>query len=259
MMKFSIVTITLNSERYLDKTIRSVLSQDYPDMEYILIDGGSTDGTLDLIRAYAGRDSRIRWTSEADQGIADAMNKGIRLATGDVISHLHSDDYYATTHVLSRVAAQFDQHPEALWLTGGEYIVDEQGNTLQEIKVRRYSYRKLVRCNFILHPATFVRKEGFRRGGLFDIKKRYAMDYDLWLRLGKLGAPITVDRPLACFRLHAGSLSSAETEKAFDEALQIRKALLKKQPVRFFFHYLYYLVKRRRNSNSVRRLPRGIR
>lgn len=256
-MKISVITVTLNSKRYLDETIRSVLSQDYPDMEYILIDGGSTDGTLDLIRDHAGRDSRIRWISEPDQGIADAMNKGIRLAAGDVIAHLHSDDYYAAADVLSHVAAEFNRHPEALWLTGGEHIVDERGETLREIKVRRYSYRKLVRCNLILHPATFVRKEGFGRGGLFDNKKRYAMDYDLWLRLGRLGAPVTVDRPLACFRLHAGSLSSAETEKAFDEALQIRKELLKNQPVRFFFHYLYYLVKRRRNRNSVRSLQRG--
>jgi glycosyltransferase involved in cell wall biosynthesis len=254
MMKFSIVTVTLNSSRYLDETIRSVLSQDYPDFEYIIIDGGSTDGTLDIIMGHAAMDSRVRWISEPDGGISDAMNKGIRLATGDVIAHIHSDDYYAGSDVFSCVAAAFGKNPKALWLTGGEYVVDKQGEILQEIKVRRYSYRKLVRCNFILHPATFVRSDGLRRAGLFDTGRRYAMDYDLWLRLGALGAPVAVDRPLACFRLHEGSVSTAQTERAFAEALEIRRELMKGKPVRFFFHYLYYMLKRGRNSRLTRRL-----
>jgi len=253
-MKFSIITITRNSSRYLEQTVRSVLSQEYPDLEYILVDGGSTDGTLDLIRRYAAEDSRIRWISEPDRGISDAMNKGIGLATGEIIAHLHSDDRYPAADVLSRVAAAFRQHPDALWLTGGEYIVDEEGAILREIRVRRYSYRKLVRSNFILHPATFVRSEGFRRAGVFDSTRTHAMDYDLWLRLGILGDPLVVDAPLACFRLHEGSLSTAEAEKAFDEALAIRKNLMRGQPVRFFFHYLYYLLKRGRNRRAVRRM-----
>jgi glycosyltransferase involved in cell wall biosynthesis len=253
-MKFSIITITMNSREYLDETISSVLSQEYRNLEYIIVDGGSSDGTLDTIKEYARKDVRIRWISEPDQGIADAMNKGVLLATGDVIAHLHSDDRYVDASVLSRVATEFARHPEALWLTGGEHVIDQHGRIIQQIKVRRYSYRKLVRCNFILHPATFVRSAGFQRAGLFNITRKYAMDYDLWLRLGTLGKPIPVDAPLACFRLHGGSLSSSETEKAFDEALDIRKELMKGQPIRFFFHYLYYLAKKQRNRTSVRKL-----
>jgi len=256
-LKLSIITITRNSERYLRETIESVISQDYQDIEYIIIDGESTDGTLDIIKGYAAMDGRIRWISEPDRGISDAMNKGIRLAAGDVVAHIHSDDYYAGNDVFSSVATAFRVHPEALWLTGGEYVVDERGVILREIRVRRYGYRKLIRCNFILHPATFVRSEGFRRAGLFDVDRSYAMDYDLWLRLGALGAPIAVDRPLACFRLHEGSVSSAQTERAFDEALEIRRELMKEEPLSFFFHYLYYLMKRGRNSNSTRHLRRG--
>jgi glycosyltransferase involved in cell wall biosynthesis len=256
-MKFSVITITRNSEQFLEETMESVLSQDCPDLEYILVDGGSTDGTLDLIRLYAARDRRIRWVSEPDAGISDAMNKGIRMARGDVIAHLHSDDRYPAPDVLSRVSAAFNGHPDALWLTGGQYIIDDQGSILQEIRVRPYSYRKLVRCNCILHPATFVRREGFRRAGLFDVSRKYAMDYDLWLRLGALGDPLLIDAPLASFRLHEGSLSTVETEKAFDEALAVRKELMRNQPVIFFFHHLYYLLKKRRNSASVRRVRRG--
>jgi glycosyltransferase involved in cell wall biosynthesis len=255
--KLSIITITRNSERYLRETIDSVISQDYPDIEYIIVDGGSTDGTLDIIRDFAAMDRRIRWISEPDEGISDAMNKGIGLATGDVVAHIHSDDYYAGSDVFSSVATAFRQNPEALWLTGGEYIVDERGAQIREIRVRRYGYRKLVRCNFILHPATFVRMEGFRAAGLFDLRRSYAMDYDLWLRLGLLGAPLRVDRPLACFRLHGGSVSSAQSKLAFDEALEIRKELMKGEPLRFFFHYLYYLLKRGRNNRSTRHLRIG--
>jgi len=256
-LKLSIITITRNSERYLRETIDSVISQDYPAFEYIIVDGGSTDGTLDIIRDSAAMDRRIRWISEPDEGISDAMNKGIRLATGDVVAHIHSDDYYAGSDVFSFVAAEFIQNPEAIWLTGGEYVVDEGGVQLREIRVRRYGYRKLVRCNFILHPATFVRMEGFRAAGLFDLRRSYAMDYDLWLRLGSQGAPVRVDRPLACFRLHGGSVSSVQSERAFDEALAIRRELMKGEPLRFFFHYLYYLLKRGRNNRSTRHLRSG--
>jgi glycosyltransferase involved in cell wall biosynthesis len=253
-MKFSIITITLNSREYLDETITSVLSQDYRNLEYIIVDGGSTDSTLEIIRKYAGKDQRIRWISEPDQGIADAMNKGVLLATGDVIAHLHSDDRYADASVLSRVAIEFASNPAALWLTGGEQIVDDAGKSLREIRVRSYSYRKLIRSNFILHAATFIRRTAFLEAGGFAVNRKYAMDYDLWLRLGALGAPITVDKPLACFRFHGGSLSTAETEKAFAEELAIRRDFLRGRPVRFFFHYLYYLVKKRRNKMFVQRL-----
>jgi len=249
-MKFSIITATLDSERFLEETVRSVLSQDYPDFEYILVDGGSSDGTVEIIKDYAAIDGRLRWISEPDRGIADAMNKGIRMAKGEVVAHIHSDDFYAANGVFSDVAAAFAAHPDALWLTGGVYEVDEEGAILREIKVRRYGYRKLIRCNFILHPATFVKSEGFRRAGLFDERRRYAMDYDLWLRLGTLSVPVTIDKPLASFRLHGGSLSTVETEKAFDEALDIRRELMKGEQLRFFLHYLYYLLKRGRNARA---------
>ncbi|RQW82095.1 MAG: glycosyltransferase [Geobacter sp.] len=253
-MKFSIITITLNSRKYLEETLTSVLSQDYQNLEYIFVDGGSTDGTLEIIKKHSENDPRIRWSSEPDRGISDAMNKGVAMATGNVIAHLHSDDSYSDTGVLSFVADQFSSRPDALWLTGGEQIVDETGKVLREIPVRSYSYRKLIRSNFILHAATFVRRTSFHEAGGFSVSRKYAMDYDLWLRLGALGSPITVDKILACFRFHGGSLSTAETEKAFAEELAIRKDFLCGRPVRFFFHYLYYLVKKRRNRMFVQRL-----
>lgn len=255
-MKFSIITITYNSEKYLREAIQSVLSQVYPDLEYIIVDGGSTDGTLDIVREYAAVDSRIRWVSGPDRGIADAMNKGVALATGDVIVHLHSDDYYPHPEVIAVAEAGFVRRPDSMWLTGGAYLVDASGNMLQEIHVRNYSYLKLVRSNCIIHPATFIRRSAFNLVGGFDISLKYAMDYDLWLRLGKLEDPLAVDRPMACFRVHQGGLSSSESKKAFVEELAIRKNYFAGRPIRFFFHQLYFLVKQVRHRLVNQQLMR---
>lgn len=256
-MKLSIITITYNSERYLTETIASIRSQDYPDYEHIIVDGGSTDGTLDIIRKYAANDSRIRWISEPDQGISDAMNKGVVLATGEVIAHLHSDDYYPAPDVLSVVAGEFCRNPDAVWLTGGASLVGRHGRPLREIHVRRYSYPKLVRSNFILHPATFVQRSAFTMAGGFSKSLKYAMDYDLWLRLAKFGPPVTINRTLACFRVHQNGLSSGEADQAFREEWSIRRRLLAGRPLGCLCHYLYFLVKRVRNRLVAQHLLRG--
>ena len=255
-MLISIITITCNSEKYLAETIASVKSQDYPDFEHIIIDGGSTDGTLDIIREHAVNDSRIRWISEPDQGISDAMNKGVALATGEVIAHLHSDDCYQAPDVLSVVAGEFSRNPDALWLTGGACLVGAHGQLLKKILVRRYSFPKLVRSNFILHPATFIRRSAFTMAGGFSKSLKYAMDYDLWLRLAKLGDPLAIDRPLVCFRVHKSGLSSGESDKAFREEWLIRRTLLANRPLARLCHYLYFLVKRVRNRMTARHLLR---
>ena len=118
-MKFSIVTICLNAERYLAEAIHSVVSQDWPDLEYILVDGGSTDRTEEIIHGVAERDQRVRHVVEPESGIARAMNCGLRLAQGETIAFLHADDRYAGTTILSQVAEAFRQHPGAAWVTGG--------------------------------------------------------------------------------------------------------------------------------------------
>jgi len=238
----SVITVVYNNRKHLEETIRSVLSQSYDPVEYIIVDGGSTDGTLDIIREYGDRIDF--WRSEPDEGISDAMNKGVRLATGDLIAHLHSDDYYKDDGTLSAVAGELLRHPGALWLTGGIDIVDPGGRVLQTVTGRKYSYRKLVRGNFILHPATFVTREGFGKAGLFDPAYRYSMDYDLWLRLGTLGDPVTIDRRIACFRAHPASLSVSKSDRAYQETWEIRKKYLKGGRKELLGQYLQYSLKR---------------
>jgi len=247
-MKISIITVCFNSDAYIEKTIHSVLCQDYGDLEYLIIDGSSSDNTVSIIKKYAATNPRIRWISEPDAGIADAMNKGIALATGDVVAHLNSDDYYPENIMLSRVAACFRDNPDALWLTGGAMLVDAHDSVIRTIGVRNYSYRRLLRGNCLLHPATFLRREAFQQAGMFDSDLSYAMDYDLWLRVGAIAPPLRVDHPLACFRIHDKGLSSVNDELTMNEEFEIRKKYIGSSGGIYRLHQLNHQVKRRVNS-----------
>jgi GT2 family glycosyltransferase len=191
-------------------------------VEHLVIDGGSTDGTLEILRDRPD----IRFVSEPDRGLSDAMNKGIALARGEVIGWLNADDVYLPG-ALELVGASFAGNPEALWLTGPCRIIDAAGSEIRrpvtaykDFFLRHYSYGLHLVQNFISCPATFVHRDGFARVGGLDERFHYSMDYDLWLRLGRISPPVVVDRPLAGFRMAGGSLSLTGFETQFAEHLQ---------------------------------------
>lgn len=191
----SIITITLNSERFLEQTITSVVSQTYENVEYIVVDGGSQDGTLEIIKRH---ESRIdKWLSEPDQGIADAMNKGLQYATGDFVLFLHSDDYLCHENVLS----------EAI-----QHMTDQADLYLFEIVLSDGDYERLCRprglnwwINFktgIFHQSTICSNALFAKIGNFDTNLRIAMDYDFFLRAYRAGARSKkLNFPLSVMRL----------------------------------------------------------
>ena len=253
-MKISVITVCFNSFEFIGQTIDSVLSQDYSDLEYVIVDGGSTDGTLDLIRNYAEQDARIKWSSEPDQGIADAMNKGVARAGGELITHLNSDDYYLHDQVLSQVASCFQSAPGTNWLTAGFNFISENGSFIREIRVRRYSFRRLVRGNIILHPSTFITREAFHETGGFNPSLQYCMDYDLFLRLGMRSSPFILDEQLTCFRVHPDSRSVSQSEKAYAEEYQVRMKFLNETGRSKWLYALDYQVKRRLNKVFYRGL-----
>lgn len=253
-MKISVITICYNSKDQIEKAISSVLGQSYHDLEYLVVDGGSTDGTVEIIRSHAARDPRIKWVSEPDQGISDAMNKGVRMASGEIIAHLHSDEFYLDDQVLFEVASVFREKPDALWVTGGFHFVDQAGHFLKEIKVRRYSYRRLIHSNIILHPATFIRRSAFLAAGGFDLTLRYCMDYHLWLRLGALGDPVPIARSLACFCVHGGSRSTSEAASTYAEEFEVRLDFLQRRALWQFPYRMEYLVKKHVNRIFMKRL-----
>ena len=255
-MKVTVVTINLDGNRFLPAAIDSVLSQDYGSLEYLLIDGGSTDGSQATIKAAAARDQRVSWVSGADGGISAAMNKGVAMATGDIVGFLHSDDCYPAPDVLATVAGAFAAAPEARWLTGGVALINAGGVRFRELPVRRYSYPRLVRSNILFHPATFVRTSVLR-GQPFRTDLRLAMDYDLWLRLGQLGDPLLVDRSLASFRVHEGSRSVQSADAALDEEFAVRCRHLRACRKGVLRYRLEHLVKRIVNRLVIREMRKA--
>lgn len=253
-MRVSVVTVTLNAERFLPQCLASVAAQGESLYEHIIVDGGSTDATLDIIKRYAGADSRVRWISEPDNGISDAMNKGVALATGDIITHLNSDDYYPQPEILSTVVICFLCNPSVTWLTGGLTFVSENGSYIRDIKVRRYSFRRLVRGNILLHPSTFIKRDLFNAVGGFKVSLSYSMDYDLFLRLGNISSPMAVDKQLSCFRIHASSRSCAQSEQAYAEEFQVRMNYLSSKGCSTAYYRLEYQVKRHLNRMIYRNL-----
>ena len=219
---FTIVTPCLNGAATLEQALASVRSQEYAgQVEHVVVDGGSTDGTLEILRTKG-----VRHVSEPDRGLSDAVNKGIRMAHGDVIGWLNADDVYLPG-ALARAGRAFAERPEALWVTGPCLIVGADGEEIRgavtrykNLFLRRYSYRLHLVQNFVSCPSTFVRRSAFDRIGLLDERFEYSMDYDLWLRLGRLGRPVVVDEPLASFRMAEGSLSMTGFERQFAEHAQ---------------------------------------
>lgn len=200
-VKFSIITVTYNCKSTVEQTISSVLSQSFSDFEYILVDGASTDGTLDIIKRYADSDDRIQYISEPDKGIYDAMNKGIRMATGDAIALLNSDDYYESD-ALEKIA----QHiPERCM-----YVVYGMVRLLKEEKesmVVLYSHNSIPE-RMMMHPACFVSRKLYEEYQ-YDTNYKSAADYDLFMKLyqNKDVAFVPVYDLISNFRL--GGMSSS--------------------------------------------------
>ncbi len=253
-MKISIITVNLNGNRFLQQAIDSVVGQNFPDIEYLIIDGGSTDGSLTTITNAAARDGRIKWISGPDMGIADAMNKGILLATGDIVGMLHADDFYTSDDVLGIVDTAFAGMPTAKWVTGGACLVNESGESIRKIRARRYSFRRLVRSNIIIHPSTFILRQALLDAGGFNATFKFAMDYDLWLRLGNFSAPLSLDAIFSSFRIHEGSLSTKYADSAFAEEQLIRTDYLKRNGYLLWPHRLLYLLKKPLNSRLYARI-----
>ena len=238
---FSIVTCTWNSAATLADTLDSVRRQTCQDYEHIFVDGGSSDATLDMIAAYPGRKRVLR---DVGGGISRAMNQGIEAATGEYVAHLHSDDYYATDDVLATVAERFTSE-RVDWVYGSVQVLRD-GELVPPYPVLPFTYRSFAAGRaWVAHPAVFIRRSAFGRVGMFDEKLKYAMDVDLWLRLGRVARPAIVDRPLTVFRDHAGSVSSANKIKARKEEFQVRRRYMNQAPLAFGIYCLRYMKRMR--------------
>lgn len=240
--KISVITPSFNQAQFLEKTITSVLSQNYPNLEYIIMDGGSTDETLDILKRYTGK---IKWILEKDRGQSHAINKGLKMATGDIHCFINSDDYFKEGTLL-KVGKYFAQKKDAFWLTGKCMIVNEKGKEVRKIItlyknifLKYYRFKELLLIiNYISQPSTFWRKEVTEKIGLMDEKLQYSMDYDYWLRIGQKYRLDFLDEYLASYRIHSKSKAVISPETQFQVEYDIIKRYTRSLPI-LLFHKIH--------------------
>lgn len=219
----SIVTPSYNQSGYLEQTIQSVLDQDYPHIEYIIIDGGSTDGSVEIIDRYVNQ--LAYWVSEPDAGQTDAINKGFDRARGDIFAWLNSDDLYRPKAVANAVAYLRD-HQEVGMVYGDADYIDGSGKVIGRFPAAQTDYKRLRR-GYVHVPqqAAFFRAHLWHMVGPLDPTFYFAMDYDLWIRIAAL-APIRYHpRTWAAFRLHSGAKSLAAAERCWPEMIKVHRRL----------------------------------
>lgn len=218
--KISLITPTLNQAQFINQTIQSVLSQQYSDLEYIVMDGGSKDGTLKILNKY---NKDLKWFSEKDRGQSHALNKAITMASGDIIGYVNSDDYLLPGS-LNKIADFFVKNDNAYWVTGKCRIIDENEHEVRKI-VTAYKniflkYFRNMNTNLIVQyisqPATFWRRSILKKTGYFDEKLYYDMDYDYWLRMWQKYKLYFIDSYLASYRIHKDSKAMMSPIKQFE-------------------------------------------
>jgi len=225
MLKISVITAVYNGRDTVADSLDSTLSQSYPQVEIVLVDGGSTDGTLELLEGYRSRVATF--VSERDQGIYDALNKGIRLSTGDVIGFLHADDVFASRDALASIAAAFeDPSVEAVY---GDLVYvrrDRLGSIVREWRAGPYTRAHLQKGWMPPHPTFYVRRSVYERLGNFDLAYRIAADYDLMVRFLFVAAIKAAYVPQTLIRMRVGGVSNRSLRSVINKTKEDYRIVL---------------------------------
>ncbi len=207
-MKISIITVSYNRVNTIESSIKSVINQDYKNIEYIVVDGGSTDGTLAIIEKYRSRISAF--VSEKDEGMYFALNKGIKMATGDVVGILHSDDFYSNDKIISRIVNEFKEKQTDAVYGDLQYVMENNINV-----IKRYWHSCAYQRNLFLkgwmppHPSFFVKRDMYNRFGSFNTSFSFAADYELMLRLLYKNNLTASYIPEVLVKMRAGGISNS--------------------------------------------------
>ena len=226
--KISLITPSYNQGQYLENTLKSVLDQNYPNLEYIVIDGGSQDHSVDIIEKYSSQ--LTYWISEPDQGQTDALQKGFSKATGDILGWLCSDDILQP-NTLSEVAQFFGKNPDAQIVYGDSLWIDPKGNLIRPRKEHSFSrYILLYSHNFISQPSTFWTRQVYEQVGGLDSKFDVAMDADLWLRFSEVAELHHVQKLWSCMRIYPEQKTYRLFERREAEKKQLRERYYGSEP-----------------------------
>ncbi len=218
--KISIITPSYNQGHFIKETIESILSQNYPNLEYIVMDGGSSDATVNILKSYG---NKISWISKKDKGQTDAINQGIKKSSGEIVAYINSDDVMLP-NTLHTVAEYFMNNKKAMLLSGDYFIIDADGNKIQSLVA---NYKKILRsfpnkhilsiANFIIQPSTFWRRTLMDEIGPFREDLHYVMDFEYWMRAIQKYPINILPNHFSLFRIHGDSKGGALFEKQFAE------------------------------------------
>lgn len=214
----SIITPSYNQAAYLEYTIQSVLSQDYAAIEYILVDGGSTDGSLDIVRKYAHKFAW--WVSEPDRGQAEAINKGLMRSSGEVVAWLNSDDLYLPGAVSGAVEA-LQRNPRAGMVYGDAVTIDPSGCPIKVLRFPDWGLEQLMGFRIICQPAVFMRRSALEQAGFLDTSYQYMLDHHLWLRIAEISAIAHIPQMWAAARHHPAAKNVAQPSEFGRETLRL--------------------------------------
>lgn len=235
-----------NTVDFIERAIRSIVEQDYPSIELFIKDGGSNDGTLDIIKYYAKKyPNIIKWVSSKDKSQSDAINYGLKRLNGEILAYLNADDVYKVG-AFKTIGNFFLKNPSVMWVYGKCDIIDYDDNQIRgwvtrykNIWLKNYSYSALLILNYISQMGCFFRKEAYIKVGEFDISQHYVMDYDYWLRLGGVYPASAIDEYIGSFRIIPTTKSSTGFVKQFQDEYMVAKKHTKNRII-LFLHYLHY-------------------
>jgi len=249
--QISIITPSYNQGQFIDRTIKSVLAQNVLGMEYLVIDGDSTDDTMAILKQYG---NQFYWISEKDRGHSHAINKGIILSTAPVIGWLNSDDIYYPG-ALNSILAYLDSHPDIDVVYGNANHIDADDNFIEKYPTEDWDWERLKNTCYISQPATFIRRHVFDRFGLMDMQLKQSMDYEFWLRIGKSGVRFAhIPYLLAATRLHSNAFTISSRVACHKAVNDITRHHLGATPDAWIFNYAHAVADTRgvRRSDCMR-------
>lgn len=234
----TVVTPSYNQGRFIRETINSVLSQDYPAIEYMVIDGGSTDDTVSILKSYGGK---VSWISEPDRGQSEAINKGWKRTNGEILAWLNSDDIYLPG-AISTAVTYLQSHPDVALVYGDGFHISEEGQALGRFPSEPFLKDRLKETCFIAQPAAFVRRSVIEQVGFVQDSLRYCMDYDLWIRISKRYRLQYVPVPMASIRLHKDCKTVKNRAATYAETVRMLKSNYGYAAPRWSCGYAYRLL-----------------